>query len=233
MKVGVCALTCVAVFAMISFARAETVTTSATTTPVVAAPAPTTSPTIEELMSQLAKLTELFNQLKAQMLGVKTEIRVLREGIKEGSTGDDVMEIQEILASDRSIYPAGLKTGFFGPMTREAIKRFQEKFGLEVTGVIDAETRTALDTIIAQRKIDGKIPFGLLIAPGLKMKFEGRMKSHCEQVTALSTQATDCKRVIEKYKFKMDDKGRMKIESKVEVKDDNSDDNDSDSDDDT
>ncbi len=232
MKVGVCALTCVAMFAMISLVHAETATTSTTNTPGTTATVSTTSPTIEELTLQLAQLTELFNQLKMQMLGVKTEIRVLREGIKEGATGDDVMEIQEILASDHSIYPAGLKTGFFGPMTKEAVERFQQKFGLTVTGVIDTETRAALDTIIAQRRIDGKIPFGLLIAPGLKMKFEGRMRSHCEQVTALSTQATDCKRVTEKYKFEVDDKGRIKIESKVEVKDDDSDD-DSDSDDDT
>ncbi len=222
MKIGVCTLVFLTLFALISSARAEIATTSTTNTQGTTATVSTTSPTIEELTLQLAQLTELFNQLKVQMLGVKTEIRILREGIKEGSTGDDVKEIQEILASDHSIYPAGLKTGFFGPMTKEAVARFQQKFGLEVTGVIDAETRSALDTIIAQRKIEGKIPPGLLVAPGLKMKFEGRMKSHCEQVTASSTQATDCKRVIEKYKFKVDDKGRMKMKSKLEVKDEDS-----------
>jgi len=233
-KVGMCAIVCVAAFAMSSFAHAETSTSTATTTPVVTTPTPATSPTIAALMSQLAKLTELFNQLKTQMLGMKAEIKVLRDGIKEGSTGDDVKEIQEILASDSSIYPAGLTTGYFGPLTAGAIRNFQEKNGLEVTGVIDAETKAAFDTIIAQRKIEGKIPFGLLLAPGLKMKFEDQLKMHCVNVTASSTQASTCKRVTEKYKFEVDDKGRIKMESKVKVEDDNSiDSNEDDSDDDT
>ena len=214
MKVVVYVLTSAAVFSIISLASAQAETTSATTTPVA-----TTSATIEGLMAQLAKLTELFNQLKAQMTGMKFEMSILREGIKEGSNGDDVREIQRILASDSLIYPAGLTTGYFGPLTTSAIKKFQEKNSLEVTGVINVETKAALDIIIEQRNLEGKIPFGLLIAPGQRIKFEGRLKMHCVQMTASSTDSSTCEKVKEKYKFEVDEKGRIKMESEIKVKD--------------
>ena len=186
MKLWAFAMVCVAALMLSPFAHAEVASTTASTTPVVTTPAPT-SPTIAALMAQLSRLTELFNQLKAQMTGMKAEITALREGIKEGSRGDDVREIQEILASDHLIYPAGLTTGFFGPLTTEAIKKFQSANGLTVTGVIDDATKAALDTIREQRKIDGKIPFGLLMAPGLRGKFEDKMQKKCEHVVASST----------------------------------------------
>ncbi len=228
-KVGMCAIACIAVFAMTSFAHAETSTSTATTAPEVTTPAPATSPAIAALMSQLAKLTELFNQLKTQMLGMKAEIKVLRDGIKEGSSGDDVREIQEILASDRLIYPAGLTTGYFGPLTTEAIKKFQAANGLAVTGVIDDATKAAFDTIREQRKIDGKIPLGLLKAPGLRGKFEDKMNKHCEQMgtptTSTSTPPTAC--MHSKHHGDM-----MHDENDDEAEDDNHDSDDEDTDDD-
>ncbi len=39
--------------------------------------------------------------------------------------GDDVAQIQKILATRKDIYPEGLITGYYGPLTTKAIKRFQ------------------------------------------------------------------------------------------------------------
>lgn len=60
-----------------------------------------------------------------------------------GSTGDKVRQIQEELARISRSYPA-IPTitpdGIYGPATRAAVEKFQEVFGLPVTGVIDYQT---------------------------------------------------------------------------------------------
>lgn len=202
----------------------STATTTATTTPA-------TNTTIAGLLAQLAKLTALFNDLKAKLTGTQAEIKELRADIREGMTDADIKTIQELLASDTSIYPQGLVTGYFGPMTKEAIKRFQAKNGLEVTGEIDAETRAAMDAIIEERRAQGKFPIGLLLAPGLKEKFENKLKIRCENAPTSTTPGVACEKIKAKYKFEMDDKGRMKMESKMEKKMDDDDDMDDDDED--
>ncbi len=179
-----------------SVATTTVATTTASTTPVV-------NSTIAGLLAQLAKLTTLFNELKAKLMGTQAEIKELRADIREGMTDADIKTIQELLASDPAIYPKGLVTGYFGPMTKEAIMKFQAKNGLEVTGEINAETRAALDIIIAERRAQGKFPVGLLMAPGLKMKFEDKFKKRCEGISASTTAGMICLKV--KNKHKMDD----------------------------
>lgn len=60
-----------------------------------------------------------------------------------GSTGDKVRQIQEQLARISQSYPAipsVTPDGIYGPATRAAVEKFQEVFGLPVTGVIDFRT---------------------------------------------------------------------------------------------
>lgn len=47
---------------------------------------------------------------------------------------DDVKRLQQILAKDKTIYPEGLATGFFGPATERAVKAFQKKQGIVTEG---------------------------------------------------------------------------------------------------
>lgn len=68
--------------------------------------------------------------------------------LKEGMSGDEVRRLQKILASDPAIYPEGLQTGFFGPLTAKALTRFQEKHGLKVEGVLSVETRDFINSIL-------------------------------------------------------------------------------------
>ncbi len=210
-------------------------TTVATTT---ASSTPATNNTIAGLLAQLAKLTTLFNELKAKLMGTQAEIKELRADIREGMTDADIKTIQELLASDPAIYPKGLITGYFGPMTKEAIKRFQAKNGLEVTGEIDAETRAAMDAIIETRRAEGKFPIGLLMAPGLKDKFEHKLKIRCDNAATSTVPGVACEKIKAKYKFEVDDKGRIKMESEMEKKmknkmdDDDEDDDDEDDEDD-
>lgn len=71
-----------------------------------------------------------------------------------GSVGDDVRRLQEILARDPAVYPEGLVTGFFGPMTLAAVQRFQVKHqiakpGVTGYGVVGPATRAKLGELQA------------------------------------------------------------------------------------
>ncbi len=51
-----------------------------------------------------------------------------------GSTGSDVTALQTYLATNASIYPSGLITGYFGPLTQAAVQRFQTTQGIVSSG---------------------------------------------------------------------------------------------------
>lgn len=66
-----------------------------------------------------------------------------RMDLDVGATGDKVRQIQEELARISQSYPAiptVTPDGIYGPATRAAVEKFQEVFGLPVTGVIDYRT---------------------------------------------------------------------------------------------
>lgn len=55
--------------------------------------------------------------------------------LSSGMTDPDVSRVQRILAKDKTVYADGRVTGFFGPMTLEAVKKFQQKYGIAKPGV--------------------------------------------------------------------------------------------------
>lgn len=61
--------------------------------------------------------------------------------LKMGDQNDTVKNLQEILKSDPSVYPEGIVSGYYGKLTTEALKRFQQKYGLPATGVVDDDLR--------------------------------------------------------------------------------------------
>ncbi len=68
--------------------------------------------------------------------------------IKFGQIGDEVKNIQKFLAQDKSVYPQGLTTGYFGPMTEKALEKFQKKYNLKETGELDDDTKDVLEKVI-------------------------------------------------------------------------------------
>ena len=154
-------------------AYAETATSTASTTPVVTAPSANMASLLATLKTLMAKVAEL----QAQLGLIKGQVHTaLKDGLKEGMTDEDIRKIQELLASDREIYPAGKVTGFFGPMTTEALKRFQKKNGLEVTGQINAETKALLEEY-RKEKMTNHPEGGFMKAPGIMMKMRQNMCS--------------------------------------------------------
>lgn len=69
------------------------------------------------------------------------------EDMKQGKQDIEVEHLQELLASDESLYPEKLITGYFGVLTENALKRFQAKHNLPQTGITDQATRTKLTTV--------------------------------------------------------------------------------------
>lgn len=51
-----------------------------------------------------------------------------------GAQGKDVTSLQRFLAIDSSVYPEGIVSGFFGPLTERAVKQFQVKYGIVSSG---------------------------------------------------------------------------------------------------
>lgn len=137
---------------------------------------------IQQLFSQIQSLQQQVTDLKTE-LGVSAQPAVLptesapfastdeklvlptqtlppelsfTRTLVPGTRGDDVRAVQEYLAQDPAIYPDGLITGYFGPLTQKAIQRFQTKHGivnlgaLETTGygVLGPLTRTKLRELV-------------------------------------------------------------------------------------
>lgn len=54
--------------------------------------------------------------------------------LKLGSTGNDVTRLQQFLARDKSIYPEGTVSGYYGALTEAAVRRWQTKFNIVSSG---------------------------------------------------------------------------------------------------
>lgn len=149
---------------------------------------------IEDLQNQIAELQVKIAALKQIKEQSKTEIqsqekKEAKEGVKEvkkevkktslqikrqlwwGLKNNDVTLLQEILATDSDIYPEGLVTGYFGPLTYKAVKRFQKKAGIEQVGVVGPKTTAKLNELLeAGAGKSGKVPVGFLVSSGILKK---------------------------------------------------------------
>lgn len=150
---------------LVPHTHAETATTNTTSVTVM----------MEKIKTLMAQLEEL----KKQLATVQGEVReTLKNGILEGTNSEDMKKIQELLATDPAIYPEGKVTGYFGPLTKEAIKRFQTKHNLDATGIVDDETKELMESYLSER-MEGKLPQGLLRDPSMMKKMQERMHMKC------------------------------------------------------
>jgi peptidoglycan hydrolase-like protein with peptidoglycan-binding domain len=68
------------------------------------------------------------------LLGGHAVEAVITSSLDIGSRGPDVTELQTYYSTDTSIYPSKLITGYFGPLTAEATRRFQSAQGIVTSG---------------------------------------------------------------------------------------------------
>jgi len=62
-----------------------------------------------------------------------------------GMSGADVSTLQTFLAQDRTIYPQGLVTGYFGSLTESAVSNFQVRNGISSVGRVGPITLSAIN----------------------------------------------------------------------------------------
>ena len=65
-----------------------------------------------------------------------------------GMRSEQVRLLQEFLAKDKAIYPEGKITGYFGPATKAAVKRFQVKYGISQVGRVGPATMAKLSELM-------------------------------------------------------------------------------------
>ncbi|MBI4094664.1 MAG: peptidoglycan-binding protein [Candidatus Liptonbacteria bacterium] len=76
----------------------------------------------------------------------------LPRAVAKGLKGNEIKVLQGFLAIDPTVYPEGFVTGYYGDLTDAALKRFQIKYKLPVTGKLDPETRAKLEERIEANK---------------------------------------------------------------------------------
>ena len=96
----------------------------------------------------------MIDQLKAlqtQIMGLQQQQQTifsqLSVTLNQGSKGENVKLLQQLLSQDPSVYPEGTISGFFGHRTSEAVKRFQRKHGLDQAGNVGPKTLRKLNEI--------------------------------------------------------------------------------------
>lgn len=106
----------------------------------------------------LTYIFERFLEIQKQVVRIIEETKEKEEGkavfttdLARGSEGNEVKELQQLLKGYGDIYPEGLVTGIYGPLTEAAVKRLQKENGISETGTVDAATRQVLNALAKEK----------------------------------------------------------------------------------
>ncbi len=80
---------------------------------------------------------------------------VLTRQLQFGMSGPDVSVLQSFLATDVTIYPQGLVTGYFGGLTRTAVSNFQVRNDIPAVGRVGPITLGIINAQLATGIIGG------------------------------------------------------------------------------
>ena len=70
--------------------------------------------------------------------------------LKKGDRGNEVLNLQRALMLDSTTSPLGSITGYFGEITEKAVKDFQKKYGIRITGQVGPLTRDKLNELFSE-----------------------------------------------------------------------------------
>lgn len=106
-----------------------------------------------------ADIKETKNELKR----AKKELKFAR-ALTRGMSGDDVRDLQELLAQDPTLLTSDSITGFFGPKTEAALRAFQKKHGIDSIGVFGPKSQAKILALFLGREL----PPGIVKRLGLE-----------------------------------------------------------------
>lgn len=96
-----------------------------------------------------AKLMEVFSGAGMMMPPIAPDMSgMLTRELQRGSLGDDVTALQMFLAKNPELYPEGKVTGYYGPATMKAVKRFQAMHGISQVGRVGPATMMKLNELM-------------------------------------------------------------------------------------
>ena len=161
----------------------------------------TTTTSNTEMLAKIQDLMKLITDLQAKLAQIRGEVQELTRDLALGAKDDDVKKIQQLLASDPSLF--GVEpTGYFGPITEAAIKKFQERYGLPVTGIVDEATREVMKELRKER-VNGDVPSGLVKSEEVKDRIRARLQAKWgDCVWGEKFRASDCLKGKDKDKDK-------------------------------
>lgn len=128
---------------------------------------PMSEMTISELEAKIAEILTKITQLKTQfqqllekeVLEIPTDYRFTVD-LKYGQRNDNVRYLQLFLkAQGPEIYPEGIISGWFGPLTKKAVIHFQEKYAEDIlapweltegTGFVGKTTGAKINEILGR-----------------------------------------------------------------------------------
>lgn len=108
---------------------------------------------LSQLLDQLHALQSQLATLRGATAAAPTMVSSLSGTFSQGSQSKDIKVLQAILATDGTIYPEGLITGYFGPATARAVKNFQKTKKLKQSGKVDAKTLTAINALLTRNPL--------------------------------------------------------------------------------
>ena len=85
-----------------------------------------------------------------------------------GSIGSNVVQLQQFLAKEPSIYPEGIVSGYFGTFTQVAVMRFQKIYNISETGKVDIVTQAKIKQIMLSDHIIDASDSKVLTSQGLE-----------------------------------------------------------------
>ena len=139
----------------------QTTQKTTATTETIATEKPIAQMNITELRAKIveiqAQIQVLLSELAKLGVSATTTLKVqFKTTLKSGQTSNEVKAMQKCLAKDKDVYPQGIASGYFGSMTKQALIKFQEKYGTEIlapygltkgTGIVGSATRQKLNEI--------------------------------------------------------------------------------------
>ncbi|MBI2627970.1 MAG: peptidoglycan-binding protein [Candidatus Niyogibacteria bacterium] len=123
--------------------------------------------TIEQLQTQIqalqAQLQKITGEIDSQTPAVSPACPALSYdlylGLRDYETGGQISALQKFMAQDPSIYPEGFVTGYYGPLTEQAVKRFQSRYGLlsdsrpDGSAIVGQITRAKINEVCLARNL--------------------------------------------------------------------------------
>ena len=106
---------------------------------------------IQELLQKIAYLKQQIALLQAQLAQIKAHnnCSFFLSDLHYGTRGPEVSCLQQFLKNQGpDIYPEGLVTGYFGPLTKKAVQRFQAKYSIPSTGYFGPLTRATVNQLL-------------------------------------------------------------------------------------